>query len=342
MQSSRDSSLLRSLAVAFGDGLAFGVGMKLTQAAGRQLTAPPSSAFVRSDSNPLADRVEQIEQNLKRFERVERPSLPSSGAIDQKVLDAILAAIEARLVEHSGQVERRLTELDARMAIELRSLDHQNHSITKQVSGDIEALHEQMVTLNREFGEAVAQIVAEQVEAQVRAHATALEQSISAHIAVAVESAMEPRLAAVRREVQDSLAAMAAEQESMRQEVRPLEQQLRAELEEKEREITELRQRIADTDTNVLELVLGIGEICRQAAQKILPVASEPPVEAVPGPPEEPAVAAPVEIAGAPHKASPESSAEPEVQKPSRLWRVPLVSSLVLATGGMVLRHFLY
>ena len=38
MDKSRDSSVLRSLAVAFGDGLAFGVGMKLTQtAAGKRV-----------------------------------------------------------------------------------------------------------------------------------------------------------------------------------------------------------------------------------------------------------------------------------------------------------------
>ena len=163
MQSSSDSSLWRSLAVAFGDGLAFGVGMKLTQAAGRQLTAPRSSAPARSDPTPLADRVEQIEHNLKRIERVERAPVAGSGAVDQKVLEAIVNALEARLAEHSGQVERRLADQDARYAIELRSLDQQDHSIAKQAADDIGALQKQMLDLHREFGEAVARIVAEQV-----------------------------------------------------------------------------------------------------------------------------------------------------------------------------------
>ena len=35
MQTSRDSSVWKSLAAAFGDGLAFGVGMKLSQNAAR-------------------------------------------------------------------------------------------------------------------------------------------------------------------------------------------------------------------------------------------------------------------------------------------------------------------
>src|SRR5580704_16942056 len=43
MQSSSDSSIWRSLAVAFGDGLAFGVGVKLSQNAARQIGAPQRS-----------------------------------------------------------------------------------------------------------------------------------------------------------------------------------------------------------------------------------------------------------------------------------------------------------
>jgi len=411
MQSSRDSSLWRSLAVAFGDGLAFGVGVKLTQAAGRQLSAPaaPAAAPPRADAGPLADRIDQIEQNLKRIERVDRVAVAGSGAaVDQKVLEAIINALEARLAEYAGQVERRLADLDAKLAIELRSLDQQDHTMARQIAEDIAALQQQMLGVHREFGEAVARIVAEQVASQVEARAGALEQSIPARIAIAVEAAAGPRLASVRREVHDSLGGMVAErvasetqahkaviEEALRRQIPaeveaavesavqkavaaalplaiegalsaalgarldPLEQQLRAALEQKDREIAELRLRLADTDTNVLELILGIGQICRQAAQRIPPAVA--PVEEASGGGGEVGRqveegSGPVEDnVGAPSPDVPETGAGldslddsplpgfAQSQKPNRLWRVPLVSSLVLATGGLVaLRHFLY
>jgi hypothetical protein len=391
MPSSRDSSLWRSLAVAFGDGLAFAVGMKLTQAAGRQLSAsrpsaPGATVPPRSDRTPLADGIEQTEQNLKLIERVQRTQAAGSGAVGQKVLEAIVSALEARLAEHSGQVDRRLADLEARFAIELRSLDQQDHSIAKRISGDIGALRQQMVGLHREFGEAVARIVAEQVSSQVEARAAALEQSIAARVAVAVEAAVETRLRSARREFHESLARMVAErvssqlqagvaalEESLHRQIpaavetavgaavptaiesclaamsaslEPLEQQLRAELAHKDREIAELRQRLGDTDTSVRELILGIGQICRQAAEKV--VARVEPQErgSAHGQPLSPEVTAQFadrdtgqEGAEAPRPpdeqkdgAGPESQYDHPVpgvdqaQKPNRLWRVPLVS----------------
>ena len=73
MQSSRDSSLWRSLAVAFGDGLAFGVGMKLTQAAGRQVSAPadaappedPTPAFDERSPNLEPASIAVVEQTIE-------------------------------------------------------------------------------------------------------------------------------------------------------------------------------------------------------------------------------------------------------------------------------------
>jgi hypothetical protein len=350
MQSSRDSSLWRSLAVAFGDGLAFGVGVKLTQAAGRQIGAPRSrapgaSAPPLSGPTPLSDRIEQTEQNPKHVERVERTPVTSSGTVDQKVLEAIVHALEARLADYSGQLERRLADLEARFAIELRSLDQQDHSIAKHVSEDIGVLRRQMVGLHREFGEAVARIVAEQVGSQVEARAAVLEQSIAARVAIAVEAVVEP-----------------------------LERQLRAEVEQRDREIGELRQRLTDTDTKVLELILGIGQICRQTVEKIVPPTG--PQERgsghrqSPSPAVHPVVDLPTDGGEAAHFADlgnepregavasrpsgeqedgvgPESQCDHRVpgvaqaRNPARLWRVPLVSSLVLATGGLALRHFL-
>src|ERR1700691_2214809 len=117
MQNNRDSSILRSLAVAFGDGLAFGVGMKLTQGGGRGGEAPaPEIAreiALAADLAPLLERLDAIEGRIGKVERAPAVIAPASAAapapFDQKVLEAIVKALDARLLEQAGQVERRIT-----------------------------------------------------------------------------------------------------------------------------------------------------------------------------------------------------------------------------------------
>jgi len=416
MDSSRDSNIWRSLAIAFGDGLAFGVGMKLTQAAGRQIAASGTA------SHAMSDRLDRIEHSVKSIERA--PSV-SSAAADQKVLDAIVSALEARLHEQTGQVDRRLADLDARIAIELNALDQQDRTLSQRVSDDITAIKEQIAALHREFSIEVARFVAEQVASQVAsrvaAATTALEQRVTAQLAAeaegraaadeaaesritehvtatgsgieqrvderlaaeaaaraAADEAAESRIAAhvsataggIQQHVEERLSAEASARATADQELEgrvtaavasalderlsavharlePIEQRMREEVDRKDREIVELRQRIADTDTNVLELILGISQMCRRAAQQISPpenplTSREPNGSAGAGPT---AVSyAQTEPAAS---AAPEESPETDMpgfaqpQQPNRLWRVPLVSSVVFAMGSLLLRHYL-
>ena len=142
MQSSRDSSVWRSLAVAFGDGLAFGVGMKLTQNTGRA----PAAAVPPADTSPMSLRLEQIEQRITGIEQrplalvaAEKGGTPAHP-FDQKVLEAVITALDARLHEQSGQVERQITELQAKVTIELKTLHQQDRSIAEGLQGRIEEL----------------------------------------------------------------------------------------------------------------------------------------------------------------------------------------------------------
>jgi len=332
MQSSSDSSIWRSLAVAFGDGLAFGVGVKLSQNAARQIGAPP-----RTGSGDLSERLANLEQTIKR---IERAPVPAPAGMDQKVLEAIVNALEARLKEHAGQVERRLADLEAKMAIELKALDEQDHAVAQKVTGELNALEGQMISVHREFGEAVARIVADQVALQVEARAAEVESSLEGRIAASVNAAVGRRLAEIDSGVEHRLAAMVSAR------LEPVERQMREEIGEKDREIAELRQQLADADTTLLDIVSGIGQVCRQAAERMGRPAS-PAATPMPAP----AAAAemtPEERAEPESESPPESSAEPPLpgftqpQKPNRLWRVPLVSSLaMLATGGLILAHYL-
>lgn len=409
--------------MAFGDGVAFAVGVKLSQNAAHKVVVPhPSPAG-------LSDRLSQVEESVKRIERTPAGIPPGAGpktGLDQKVLEAIVNALEARLKEHAGLVERRLADLDAKIAIELKSLDQQDHAIAGKVTQDLNTLEGQMISVHREFGEAVAKIVAEQVASQVQTHAAAWERSLEGRIADGldqgisriVSSRLEPlerqlgeeaarrdreiaelrtRLTEADAEVERRLAALVAacleplerqlREEAARRDreiaelrmrltdadteverrlaalvavrLEPLELQLREEISRKDREIAEFRQYLADADAGMLEMVTGIGQIYRLAAERIARTATAQagahgPV-AIPVPPEAVQAESIVPEEGnstAPAQPVPEPAPEPtaetplpgfaQLQKPTRLWRIPLVSSFViLATGCLILARYL-
>src|SRR4051794_11995003 len=183
MDNSRDSSVLRSLAVAFGDGLAFGVGMKLTRnAAVRSAAAPVESE--------LAGRLASMEQRLERAERAPAALAASKTAnLDTSVLDAMMHALEARLQESASLVERRLAEMEVKFSVEIQALRQHDQALAaatetrleevqqrfneqvldlrQKVNEDRNGLQNQVISLHREFASAVADIVEEQVSNQV-------------------------------------------------------------------------------------------------------------------------------------------------------------------------------
>jgi hypothetical protein len=325
MQNSRDPSVWRSLAVAFGDGVAFGVGMKITQDAARKAGAP---ALHDSASAPVAERLAEIEKRMAQMERAPLSRAVSGPAnLDQQAMDALVHALEARLKEHAGQVERHLAELESKITLELKSLQQEDQAVAadaqaaieetqnrldqqvldvrRQADGEMEALREHFIALHREFAGAVAGIVEGQVASQVETSAGKLKET--------VEFMLEERVACLREE-----------------------------LTAKDREIADLRQRVTDSDRNVLDIILGMGALCRQAAGRMGgPAEPEEPRPQAPEPPQE--IAKPAESAE-----SSEASDVPgfaQTKPESGLWRVPLVSSFLITAGlitagGFLLLHY--
>jgi hypothetical protein len=316
MQNSRDPSVWRSLAVAFGDGVAFGVGMKITQNAARKAGTP-----ALHDPAPVAERLAEIEKRMAQMERAPMSRAVSGPAnLDQQAMDALVHALEARLKEHAGQVERHLAELETRLTLELKSLQQEDQAVAsdaqaaieetqnrldqqvldarRQADGEMEALRQHFVALHREFAGAVAGIVEGQVARQMETSTGKLKET--------VEFMLEERVA-----------------------------RLREELSAKDREIADLRQRVTESDRNVLDIILGMGALCRQAAERMGgPAEPEGPQSQAPEPPQE--IAQPAE--------SSEASAVPgfaQTRQESGLWRVPLVSSILITAGGWVLLHYL-
>ena len=155
MQNTRDSSVLRSLAVAFGDGLAYGVGMKLSRRAAR---ASGPVAAPRGDLAALIERVAEIEKRVTESGRgATRAIAVGGGQFDQKVLEAVVTALDARLNEQAGHTESRITQLEARLAIELKSLHQRGDlagTVTEKRIDELTAHFEgQIAALNRQADE---------------------------------------------------------------------------------------------------------------------------------------------------------------------------------------------
>ena len=157
MQNSRDSSVWRTLAVAFGDGLAFGVGVTLTRSAAR-LAATKSGTLALP---------------------------PTSTPLNHRAADAVLTAIDGQFAEIGGRIDRRLAELEGQIRTELDELDAQDHELAEgvetridglrgeiaeavaaqrqSIDADMRGLRAQMTAVHKEFAETLARLMDEQI-----------------------------------------------------------------------------------------------------------------------------------------------------------------------------------
>jgi hypothetical protein len=305
MKSSRPPSVWRSLAVALGDGVAFGVGVNLARSAGR----PPAA-----DLSRLSRRLERIELRMAAAEcapaQAALPPPAASAAFGREVLDAVLDALDARLRQQAEEVEARLAEMEASLAIDLKTLERQDQSTVAAVEArlaemeaslaiDLKAIEQQdqstadvearlgeletslaidLKSIEREDQSTAADVEGrlQEVQGQCDQQVTALRDAMAREV-----EALRGQLADLRR---DSAASQgAAEDGRIAAAAAALEARLRGEildaaprlgeqlapvvaaLAEKDREIAELRQRLVDNEETVLELVLALGRMRRHA-----------------------------------------------------------------------------
>ena len=316
MQSSRDSSVWRTLAVAFGDGLAFGAGVTLTRSAAR-LATPRS---IMPDLRPLNERLSEIEQRIEYSRAAPTPPL-AGGGLNHKAADAVLKVIDGRFTEIGGQIDRRLAELEVKVKIELGSLDAQDHALATGVETRLEGLR-------AEIGEAVA----------------AERQSIDADMRV-----LRAQMAAIHKEFAGTLARLVDEQiaTTVATRLQEVEERLRETVREEARlsgpdhQIAELRERLENQEGNLLSLLKALGQSCLAAAGRIPPAA--PPAPPVPPSGGAGGGALPAEIHAAPVGAAVDRDlpgfARARDRKP--LWRVPIVPCFLVATGSLLALHYL-
>ena len=138
MKHEGDSSLWKSLAVALGDGIAFGVGMKLAQSAPSarpQRIAPPESAAAPA------------------------PPPAESESLDLQTLSKILAKIDATLAGHMTKVEERLSGAEAFQAAQQAQHNARAQSALEEIhaalSGRIEAIESEGAALEERLRRSV-------------------------------------------------------------------------------------------------------------------------------------------------------------------------------------------
>src|SRR6266849_6967170 len=148
MHGTRDGAVWKKLASALGDGLAFGVGVNLSNNAAARITP------ARPEMGSLADRLTGIEQRIEKARH--NNTLP--GAFQQKVVEAVVSVVDARLREQAAHLEKRMTDEIAA----LRAETGQQIAANRQVAAaENDALQDRMTALHRQFAESIARLVDE-------------------------------------------------------------------------------------------------------------------------------------------------------------------------------------
>ena len=157
-----------------------------------------------TDLGPLAERLRKVKTNKELSQTIDKEPLMKFGeGLDGRVLEKVVVALEARLSEHSGQVDRRLAEIDAQVALDLKAVDTHVATQTSAVEKALQQLDSQL----RDHVAEARQANADQIAA-VDQRLSALHDALPAkfrEIIEAVRQSMEARVALELTEVESRL-----------------------------------------------------------------------------------------------------------------------------------------
>ena len=138
-------SVLKTLAISFGGGLALGAGMRLAQGPAKGRPEP------RADLDPLLARLKNVESRIVEMESTERVAPVASAPAPSAFAERTLAAFESRLAAQFTDVEQ--------LRVEIRQVDERLGELDVQLPVLIQStvdvrFREVEQTLQREFEEA--------------------------------------------------------------------------------------------------------------------------------------------------------------------------------------------
>jgi hypothetical protein len=183
MKHEGESSLWMGLAKAFGDGLAFGVGVKIAQSSPRSRARLSEPAAESAVSTPVA------------------PAEP----LDLQVLSKVLAKIDAALSDHMSQVEQRLGAGEA--ALEARQAQQESKSqaaledFHASLSGRIETVEQHLEERLRKYVEARAEELGRAIEQRLHRDITEAGDRTAKLLVDTIETRLLTRIAALEAEV---------------------------------------------------------------------------------------------------------------------------------------------
>ena len=270
MEKSSQPSFLKSLALAFGDGLLFGVAMKLAQGPSK------TREDEMTDLGPLAERLRKVDDHTQT---IDKEALMQFGeGLDGRVLEKVIVALEARLTEHVGHVDRRLAEIDAQVALDLKAVDTHTAAQTNAVEKAIQEVEAQV----RDYVAAAQQSSDAQI-AEVDQKLSALHEGLPAkfrEIVEAVRQSMEARVALELTELENRVSSrnVAPEQlqelqSSLRGEVEALSGRLSAEMrglaENQQSQTAPLQQALLQLETKLTTLREELPPKIRQIVEAV-------------------------------------------------------------------------
>jgi uncharacterized coiled-coil protein SlyX len=136
-------SVLKTLAISFGGGLALGAGMRLAQGPAKERSEP------RADLNPLLARLKNVESRIVEMESAEHPapvaSVPAPAVFAEKTLAAFESKLAAQLTDveqlrgEIRQVDERLGQLDVQLPVLIQStVDVRFREVEQHLQRDFE------------------------------------------------------------------------------------------------------------------------------------------------------------------------------------------------------------
>src|SRR5205085_781631 len=152
-----ESSILKSLAVAFGDGLAFGVGVKIAQGARKRTPdataepAVPAAVPIRAES---------------------------AEPIDLQVLSKVLAAIDTRLSKSEAQLAADLKGFDARQTQQNSRSQAALEEIHASMMDRVSAVERSAQTVEARLAEAIRSAVESRIQQYVDAQVRKIEERL--------------------------------------------------------------------------------------------------------------------------------------------------------------------
>jgi hypothetical protein len=255
MKHQGDSSFLKSLAVAFGDGLAFGVGVKIAQSSARKraeiapVELPPAPVVISVAPAPPAEAAESL---------------------DLQLLSKVIASIDAKLAQHLGKVEGRLAHSESQMTADLKALDNRQAQQNSNSQGALEEIH---ATLTERV--ALAERAAQSVESRV-----------AGFIEAAVEAAIQTRVQTLEQRLHHDIAE--AGDRTAKLLVQTIETKMLARIELLEGEvrgqaatIRVLREDADGSKQKLHGMLEGIGRVCQEAVNDLNKAPQTPAADAL-------------------------------------------------------------